>query len=398
MGETPSHDARHLQVETDLGKHMLELVESRGYPVEPHFVTTSDGYVLQLFRIPHGVHGSAAGRSGQVVLLQHALLDSSFAFVGNAPEESLGYILADAGYDVWLGNNRGNTHSTGHVTLSTDSAEYWDFTYDEMALYDLPAEIEYVLATTGQKSVAYIGHSQGSIQGFAGFSTNPSLASKVRLFIALAPVAYCRHQIGFWGNFLGQMGTQTLFHYLGQREIMTARDVGALLNWGGPGICQLLPLTCHSFLEWVCGPSVHLDPARTPVFVRWTPAGTSVKNMVHWEQNLQSDTFGMFDYGTEAGNVERYGQASPPLYELQRLRVPTVLFIGENDYMTQPQDIHRLKEDLPSEMLLASVAVPTYSHLDFTWACDAHKLLYPQVLAFLKSNTSADGSPEAPAW
>merc|ERR1712107_118865 len=117
---------------------------------------------------------------------------------------------------------------------------------------------------------------------------------------------------------------------------------------------------------------------------------------VHWEQNLQSDTFGMFDYGTEAGNVERYGQASPPLYDLQRLRVPTVLFIGENDYMTQPQDIQRLKEDLPSEMLLASVVVPTYSHLDFTWACDAQKLLYPQVLAFLESSTSADGSPGRP--
>ena len=141
---------------------------------------------------------------------------------------------------------------------------------------------------------------------------------------------------------------------------------------------------------------MHLETARTSVFVRWTLAGTSVKNMVHWEQNLQSETFGMFDYGTEAGNVERYGQASPPLYELQRLRVPTVLFIGENDYMTRPQDIQRL-ETYESEVL-ASVAVPTYSHLDFTRASDAHKLPYPQVLAFLKSNMSADGSPEAPAW
>lgn len=34
-----------------------------------------------------------------VVLLQHALLDSSFAFVLNSPSQSLGFLLADAGCD-----------------------------------------------------------------------------------------------------------------------------------------------------------------------------------------------------------------------------------------------------------------------------------------------------------
>lgn len=88
----------------------------------------------------------------------HGLLDCSDTFIINDEDKALAFVLANRGYDVWLGNNRGNKHSKEHTKYTSNSKSFWDFTFEDMAIYDLPAAFTYISSKTNQL-ITYIGHS-----------------------------------------------------------------------------------------------------------------------------------------------------------------------------------------------------------------------------------------------
>ena len=80
----------------------------------------------------------------------------------NSSDKANALMLARAGYDVWLGNNRGNRYSNTHTTLSNTSKAYWDYYQQDMAEQDLPTFIDFVTEQTGFEKISYVGHSEGT--------------------------------------------------------------------------------------------------------------------------------------------------------------------------------------------------------------------------------------------
>jgi pimeloyl-ACP methyl ester carboxylesterase len=252
-----------------------------------------------------------------------------------------------------------------------------------MALFDLPALVDHVLNVTGQATLSYVGHSEGTIQAFAGFSRNPTLSSKVNIFIALAPIAYIYHSSSLVFTLLAKLRVPEIFKLFGIRQFLTSEYQ---LNRLAPWLCNLLPSACNVAIYLFCGATRHINTTRLPVYLSRTPAGTSVKNMIHWAQQIQRDNFQMFDYGSNKENTVHYNSSSPPAYKLSDITVKTALFTGGHDILGDPSDERRLSLELPTSSIVFQKNIPDYAHLDFAWAHDANEVVYKDVVALLQQH------------
>ena len=172
----------------DTAKTIGQIIEQNGFRFEEYNVTSSDGYIGTVHRIPSDTPNA------KPVFFQHGQNGASITWVYNEPDRTPAFVMARAGYDVWMGNNRGNLYNRWHTTLDpkVKPTEYWQGTgWEEMGIYDTPAQIDFVLSKTGFSQIeCYIGYSRGTTQFFAGAALMPDYYnSKVKMFVALAPVA-----------------------------------------------------------------------------------------------------------------------------------------------------------------------------------------------------------------
>ncbi|XP_043836180.1 LOW QUALITY PROTEIN: lipase member K-like [Dromiciops gliroides] len=363
--------------------NLSQTISYWGYPNEQYDIVTEDGYILDLYRIPHGKGCSEIAPHRPVVYLQHGLFASAFNWIANLPPNSLAYVLADAGCDVWLGNSRGSTWSRRHVSLSPDSEEFWAFSFDEMANYDLPATIDFIVKKTRQKQLYYLGHSQGTTIAFVSFSTNPKLSQRIKMFFGLAPVASVKHT---------KSPPKKLFPFLESlvKVLFNNKDMFSQTKFKqflATDICtlQIFHWLCKDIFLYMYGSDYrNLNESRLDVYMANFPAGASVQNLVHWGQLISSGQLQAFDWKNPALNMEHYNQVTPPLYNVTLMKVPTLLWSGGEDTVADPLDVDSWLPNISN--LIYHKRIPYYNHMDFYLGMDAPQQVFYELVSIIKKN------------
>ncbi|XP_073959951.1 lipase 1-like [Choristoneura fumiferana] len=365
------------QLPEDATLNYTQLGVKYGHKVEEHTVVTEDGYILTLFRMP--------GKRKTPVFLMHGSGDSSDAYMlrGN---KSMAISLANEGYDVWAGNGRGNYYSRRHVKLDPDTdPSFWDYSFHERGYYDLPAIIDYILEATGEKSLQSIAHSQGTMNFFVLLSSKPEYNDKLKVFIAMAPIAYLHNLIppvsiiGEIGPFINQLIPSSVHRILDIKGF--ERSVIELVCTQ-EGISDLFCVTLGVL------PASGFDPKRLessflPILFSHYPAAISRKNLLHHNQLISNKRFMHYDYGPKE-NMKRYGFAVPPEYNLRKVTAKIAIFFGNNDNLSRPRDVEYLRTLLPNVVEYHLMKEKEWSHIDFIYGNDMPETLFPYIFQVLE--------------
>ncbi|CAM6090344.1 unnamed protein product [Calypogeia fissa] len=355
-----------------------EIIRPNGYSCIEHKPVTDDGFILGLQNIPCP-RGQSEPAGGPPVLLQHGVTGAGDNFVSNSsPYQSLGFALADAGFDVWIANNRAVQWSHGHVTLNSSDVAYWDWTYDELASYDLKAITEYVY-NQRNRTFGYIGHSQGTLMIFAGLTGGQfktQIQGYLNAVVHLTPVAFVSHITPPLIKLAFQLSVDQIIKLDGNGQFDPKFLVD--LTCTNPLITAIV---CSNVYWNVFGQSNHVNNSHLDFYSHYYPQATSTFNINHYGESFRSNTFQFYSRGF---------LHNPPKYDLTTFPsdLPQQWWAGGVDALADPTDVSKLLAELPRSNNIQLNTLPDYGHIDFIFGVTAYIDVYPDIMTFLLSHAS----------
>ncbi|KAM5359760.1 hypothetical protein ACJZ2D_014241 [Fusarium nematophilum] len=373
----------------------VELCRIWGYEAEEHIAQTKDGYLLGLHRLQwrkgeegQKVNCGPTSLRKRVIYMHHGLLMNSEVWVSLTDEQRcLPFELVERGFDVWFGNNRGNKYSKKSIHHSPTSLNFWDFSIDEFAFHDIPDSIGYILDTTQQESLSYIGFSQGTAQAFASLAIHPKLNNQVNVFIALAPAMAPAGLSNGIVDSLVTASPSVLFLLFGRRSILSSATMWETLLYP-PIFSRLIDMGLSFLFNWQ---TKNISASQKLAAYPHLYSFTSTKSVVHWFQIIRHKCFQMYDDDVHQpmslSTTSKYSKVAK--YPTRNIKTPIVLVYGGSDSLV---DIKVMLKELPPQTV--ATEIPHYEHLDFLWARDVDSQVFQHVFDALDSFTDAEHTKE----
>jgi pimeloyl-ACP methyl ester carboxylesterase len=354
-----------------------------GLNLEEIEVITEDRYIITVWRL---TSQDPLNRNGKYAILQHGLLDGGFTWL-ILEQDSLAKKLCDEGYTLYLPYMRGTQFSRSHLDYdSTLNSDYWEFSFDQMAEFDLPAVVNYIKQRENVEKIYYIGHSQGTLIFFLAYMNNPEVLEKnIKKFVALGTVPNVNNAPHF------------LIKLFEKSNILDLIPVKNFLSFPKE-IGQILVPFCTSKAKYLCNTILSLcfggiEDTRRVDYERlgkniflYEPGGTSLRNMKHWIQIYKAKRVQKYDFEDVFTNLMHYGRVTPPVYDLNKMKkysIPSLMTISDSDPFANPQDTLDFVDNIENKNIVEILSLHNYNHIDYFWADSAITEVFPKVLSFL---------------
>jgi len=121
-------------------------------------------------------------------------------------------------------------------------------------------------------------------------------------------------------------------------------DMNPTAAWLSSSFCMALPHVCSLLNDGFFDKNDKIDnSARWSDKVAHSPAGSGWRNLAHYAQIIANKEFQRWDWG-KTENMKRYGQATPPAYDLSKISVKMALCHGDVDALADPTDVKWLMD------------------------------------------------------
>ncbi|KAF0759032.1 lipase 3-like [Aphis craccivora] len=401
-----------------------QLIENHGHQsYSKHSVITEDGYLINLFRINKG-------RGGPPFLLLHALMGASDQWLLRDRNHDLPSILVNNGYDVWLGDFRGNLYSKNHTRLNVSNPEYWKFSIDEWAFYDVPAMMNYVCNNTEYDKMYVVTYSLSSAILFATASARPEYNDKIIVsyhmapFLAFTNIKSLLLRLGVqFGEFYLAISRSIKNHELFSRNHWSMNSMSLFCNKKSIFLKACVTLLSELFGFDTSGNSTdygsmgiksgkslfitfqHIKKLKNKkkdsekyetdldFKLTYSRAGVSLNSIDHLLQMIKAHKFQHYDLGHNK-NLKKYGQTKPPEYDLRRVTSPVVLYYSKNDRVVDNGTIHKLISVLPKVYQTIMIPNEKFGHIDYAFNSNAKTLVFDSVINIARQFKIAPSRPQ----